>query len=88
MPIWTICPSALGETCYVDSVGGDDANTGISPDEPLRTQAAIGPNCSVARFRRGSRFDEKLALKGNVKVYTNYGERSDPLRLHQLRREE
>jgi hypothetical protein len=33
----------------------------------------------VARFKRGSRFDEKLTLYRSVKVYTNYGDTSDPL---------
>jgi hypothetical protein len=75
-------------TCYVDSVNGDDANDGLSELTPVKSQSAIKFGCTVVRFRRGSVFNEKLAIPTpfnnirfgyNVKVYTNYGPQSDPL---------
>ncbi len=75
-------------TCYVDSVNGSDANDGLSESTPVRSQSAIHSGCTVVRFRRGSVFNEKLAIPTpfnnvrfgyNVKVYTNYGPRTDPL---------
>lgn len=76
------------KTCYVDSVNGDDANDGLSEAYPVRSQSAIHPDCTVVRFKRGSVFHEKLAvprpytpagLRYKVKVYTNYGPKTDPL---------
>lgn len=75
-------------TCYVDSVNGNDANDGLSEASPVKSQSAINSNCTVVRFKRGSVFNEKLAIPTffnnirfgyNVKVYTNYGPKSDPL---------
>jgi hypothetical protein len=75
-------------TCYVDSVNGDDANDGLSAASPVKSQSAIDPGCTVVRFKRGSLFNEKLAVRniwtgsgfrGTVKVYTNYGLKSNPL---------
>ncbi len=75
-------------TCYVDSVNGDDANDGLSEATPVKSQSAIDSGCTVIRFKRGSVFNEKLAVPTffnnlgfgqNVKVYTNYGPKSDPL---------
>jgi hypothetical protein len=75
-------------TCYVDGVNGDDANDGLSELTPVKSQSAIRPVCTVVRFRRGSVFNEKLAIPTpfnnvrfgyNVRVYTNYGPQSDPL---------
>lgn len=74
-------------TCFVDSVNGNDANDGMSEEFPVRSQSAIDSRCTVVRFKRGSVFNEKLALFNyrnilfgyNVKVYTNYGPQSDPL---------
>jgi hypothetical protein len=75
-------------TCYVDSVNGNDANDGLSEAYPVKSQSAIGPACTVVRFKRGSTFNEKLAVPTlfnnigfgrNVKVYTNYGPENDPL---------
>jgi hypothetical protein len=81
-----------GETvCYVDSVNGNDANNGLSEMFPVKSQSAIDSGCTVVRFKRGSFFNEKLAVPTyfnyfnggrfglNVKVYTNYGPQSDPL---------
>lgn len=65
---------SVGTVCYVDSVNGNDINSGLTPSSPLKTQSAVGPNCMVVRFKRGSRFDEKLVIQTKVKVYTNYGE--------------
>ncbi len=75
-------------TCYVDSVNGDDANDGLSEATAVKSQSAIDSSCTVVRFKRGSVFYEKLAIPTffnnldfgrNVKVYTNYGPKSDPL---------
>jgi hypothetical protein len=76
-------------TCYVDSVDGNDANDGLSAASPVKSQSAIDPGCTVVRFKRGSLFNEKLAVRNNyiygvgfrgtVKAYTNYGPKSDPL---------
>lgn len=74
--------------CYVDSVNGNDANDGLLEATPVKSQSAIAPGCTVVRFKRGSVFNEKLAVRTffnklsfgfNVKVYTNYGPESDPL---------
>ncbi len=75
-------------TCYVDSVNGSDANDGLSEAPPVKSQSAIDFTCTVVRFKRGSVFNEKLAIPapfnggglfGKVKVYTNCGPISDPL---------
>ena len=75
-------------TCYVDGVNGDDANDGLSALFPVKSQSAIRSSCTVVRFKRGSIFNEKLAIPTffnnirfgyNVRVYTNYGPKSDPL---------
>jgi hypothetical protein len=75
-------------TCYVDSVNGNDENDGLSEASPVKSQPAINSRCTVVRFKRGSVFKEKLAIPTpfnnvrfgyNVKVYTNYGPKSDPL---------
>jgi hypothetical protein len=75
-------------TCYVDSVNGNDSNNGLSEASPVKSQSAIVSQCTVVRFKRGSVFNEKLAIPTyfnnirfgyNVKVYANYGPKSDPL---------
>jgi hypothetical protein len=75
-------------TCYVDSLNGNDENDGLSEASPVKSQSAIDPGCTVVRFKRGSVFNEKLAVPTlfnkldfgyRVKVYTNYGPESDPL---------
>jgi hypothetical protein len=75
-------------TCYVDSVNGNDANDGLSEASPVKSQSGIDSECTVVRFKRGSVFNEKLAVPKpfspgaryyRVKVYTNYGTKSDPL---------
>jgi hypothetical protein len=67
-------------TCYVDSVNGNDTNNGLSETSPVKSQSAINSRCTVVRFKRGSVFNEKLAIPTvfnnvrfgyNVKVYTN-----------------
>jgi hypothetical protein len=71
--------SSLGVTCYIDSVAGDDNNTGLAEDQAVKTQAKIPSTCVVARYKRGSRFDGKMTLPRSVKVFTNYGDTSQPL---------
>lgn len=71
----------LGPTCYVDSANGDDSNDGLTKSSPIKSQGAIPSNTVVVCFKRGSIFNEKLRTPffSSVKVYTNYGEESDPL---------
>jgi len=79
---------ALAVDCFVDSVGGDDANTGLSEDQAVKTQAALAKlkNCTTAKYKRGSDFNEKVTVISSVKTYTNYGDCSDPLpRFHVAR---
>jgi hypothetical protein len=75
-------------TCYVDSVNGNDGNDGLSEAFPVKSQSAIDRTCTIVRFKRGSVFNEKLAIPKpfgsgavgyRVKVYTNYGPKTDPL---------
>jgi MYXO-CTERM domain-containing protein len=66
-------------TCYVDSAGGDDGNSGLSEAEAVRSQAKIGQTCTIVRFKRGSVFGEALKITTKVKTYTNYGDGSAPL---------
>jgi hypothetical protein len=77
----------------VDSVNGSDANNGLSEASPVKSQSAIRSTCTVVRFKRGSVFNEKLAIPTyfnrlpfgrNVKVYTNYGSQKDPLPLFKV----
>lgn len=72
--------------CYVDSVAGNDSNDGQSEATPVQSQAAIPSDCTVVRYKRGSRFEEPLSLGGSGfgggttgKTYTNYGDPSQPL---------
>jgi hypothetical protein len=70
-------------TCYLDSVNGNDENDGLSEASPVKSQSAIDSRCTVVRFKRGSVFNEKLAIPNlwsdNVKVFTNYGPESGGL---------
>jgi MYXO-CTERM domain-containing protein len=66
-------------TCYVDSVSGNDALSGLSEAEAVKSQAKIGSTCTIARFKRGSVFGEALKIATKVKTYTNYGDASAPL---------
>jgi hypothetical protein len=65
--------------CFVDSVGGDDGNTGLSEDQAVKSQAKIPSSCTVAKYKRGSLFAEKVKISNSVKTYTNYGNTTDPL---------
>lgn len=65
--------------CFIDSVGGNDSNSGLVEDQAVKSQAKIPKSCSVAKFKRGSQFAEALVTSGSVKTFTNYGERCDPL---------
>jgi len=60
--------------CFVDSVGGDDANDGRSEATPVRTQQAIPSGCTEIRYRRGSVFNEAVRMVQGATTYTNYGE--------------
>jgi MYXO-CTERM domain-containing protein len=74
-------PPALAQdvTCYIDSVGGDDSKSGLAEAEAVKSQAKIGSSCTVARFKRGSVFNEALKLASKVKTYGNYGDAGAPL---------
>ena len=66
-------------TCYVDSVGGNDSQSGLSEAEAIKSQAKVGSTCTIVRCKRGSVFNEALKIATKVKTYTNYGEASAPL---------
>ncbi len=68
-----LAPAALAQ-CFVDSVGGDDANDGRSEATPVRSQQAIPSGCGEIRYRRGSVFNEAVRMVSGVTLYTNYGE--------------
>jgi annexin A7/11 len=72
---------AFAVDCFVDSVGGDDANTGFGEDQAVKTQAALAKlkNCTTAKYKRGSDFNEKVTVISSVKTYTNYGDCTAPL---------
>jgi hypothetical protein len=67
------------KVCYVDSVGGNDSNDGLTEDKPVKSQAKINSACTVVRYKLGSVFKEKLKVTSKVKVYTNCGPKTDPL---------
>ena len=71
--------TALAVDCFIDSVNGNDANTGLSEAQAVKTQARIPSTCTVAKYKRGSLFAEAVKVSNNVKTYTNYGNCSDPL---------
>jgi hypothetical protein len=72
-------PPLPDASCYVDSVNGDDGQSGLSEAEAVRSQAKIGANCTTIRYRRGSLFAETVRLIDGAKTYTNYGDAKDPL---------
>ena len=67
--------------CFVDSVNGNDSNTGLSDDQAVKTQskAATLKNCTTVKYKRGSDFAEKVTLISGVTTYTNYGDPCAPL---------
>ncbi len=70
---------ALAADCFVDSVAGDDGKDGSSEANAVKTQAKIPKACTVVKYKRGSLFNEKVAISGSAKTFTNYGTASDPL---------
>lgn len=77
---WIASPAFAADiNCYVDSQNGDDMKSGLSEAEAVKSQSAIGSNCTVIQYKRGSVFNEALNLTRNAKVYTNYGNPNDPL---------
>jgi hypothetical protein len=70
---------AVGQVCYVDSRNGNDASIGLTDSTAVQTQGAIPNACTVIRYKRGSVFQEPLALKNSAVVYTYYGNPVDPL---------
>jgi MYXO-CTERM domain-containing protein len=70
---------AAEDTCYVDSVNGDDGMSGLSEVEAVKSQAKVASTCTVVRYKRGSQFNEKLKMTSKIKIYTNYGDMSAPL---------
>ncbi len=80
--------AALGTVCYVDSLKGDDAQSGVTEAEAVQTQHAIPENCDVIRFKRGSVFEAPLTTHRRASVYTNYGDESEPLPQFTVSRDE
>jgi MYXO-CTERM domain-containing protein len=71
--------AALAADCFVDSVAGDDTKDGSSEANAVKSQAKIPKACTTVKYKRGSLFNEKVAISSTAKVYTNYGNPSDPL---------
>jgi MYXO-CTERM domain-containing protein len=71
--------NVLAVDCFIDSVNGDDTKTGLSEAQAVKTQAKIPSTCTVARFKRGSVFNESVKVSSKITTYTNYGNCSDPL---------
>ncbi len=72
-------------TYYIDSVGGDDSNTGMSADSPWKTIGHDGwvfvPGTKVF-FKRGGVYDVEVTLtmsgtKENPIVITSYGDENE-----------
>lgn len=73
----------VGNSYYVDSVKGNDENSGISEKEPFKTLAKINEielgEGDVVYLKNGSEFNEQLkpkgkGTKGNPITITNYGD--------------
>jgi parallel beta-helix repeat protein len=75
-------------TCYVDSVAGDDTQSGLSEAEAVKTQGKVGKSCTAVRFKRGSVFNEpvKIGYTTKIKYFGNYGDPSLPLPKFQIPR--
>jgi hypothetical protein len=74
-------------TCYVDSVGGNDASNGTSETTAWRSLSKLtGSSCTIVKFKRGSEFAvamgayalDLMSLR-NVTTLTNYGDPNLPL---------
>jgi hypothetical protein len=70
---------ALAVDCFVDSRNGDDSLDGSTEATAVKTQTKIPKACSTVKYKRGSLFNEKVAIAGSAKVFTNYGDPADPL---------
>ena len=65
---------ALAVDCFIDSVSGNDANTGLTAEQAVQTQTAIPGACTVAKYKRGSLFNEAVKVSSKITTYTNYGD--------------
>jgi MYXO-CTERM domain-containing protein len=76
-----LTPAALAADvpCFVDSVNGDDMQSGLSEAEAVKSQSKIGTTCTIVRYKRGSIFPEKVRVADTITTYTNYGDASAPL---------
>jgi MYXO-CTERM domain-containing protein len=86
---------AADVTCYVDSVAGNDAKSGLSEDEARQSWSNIPSTCTIVKYKRGSVFNladgdtvypPKVATDGGtgyvtskINTLTNYGDASLPL---------
>ena len=85
--IFLLPVTAYAVDCFVDSVSGDDAKSGLSEAEAVKSLAKIPASCTTAKFKRGSVFNIPSGSKnyavnltgGKIKVLTNYGDASQPL---------
>lgn len=73
--------TALAVDCFIDSVNGNDGNTGLAEAQAVKTQAKIPSTCTAAKFKRGSQFNEALTIgfSSKVKSFGNYGDSCDPM---------
>jgi len=70
---------AADDSCWIDSVDGDDRRSGLSEAEEVESQARIAETCTTVRYRRGGSFMERLRVLDQVKSYGNCGDPSAAL---------
>jgi hypothetical protein len=69
---------------YVDSINGNDTNSGLSPATPFKTIAALGNadffrHTNLWNFAAGSHWREQLDVRSNNMTLRSYGSGSPPL---------
>ena len=76
-------PFAHSQGFYVDSVGGDDANTGKDSAHPWRTLAKVSgttfTNGSVVYLKRGDTWNEQLTIPSSGITIDAYGSGANPI---------
>jgi hypothetical protein len=84
--ILTFSATALAVDCFVDSVDGNDTNTGLSEDSALQSPTKVGSTCTVIKFKRGSVFNVakgenavNIGFGGKITTLTNYGDPNQPI---------
>jgi hypothetical protein len=73
--------NATGLTYYVDSVSGDDGNSGLAPDDAFETISAL-PTLSAGMtiaLAKGSHWREELVVDANSVTVQAFGSGNDPI---------